>query len=42
MQDYFFKASSTAIMSKYAVSEKILDAMLEGHLQVKIMPLFLQ
>lgn len=40
MQDYYFKASSTAITSNYALIEKILEAMLKGHFQVKIVPLF--
>ena len=40
MQDYYFKASSTAITSKYAFTGKILDVMSKGHFQVKIMPHF--
>lgn len=40
MQDDYFKASSTVIMSKYAFTKKILDVMSKGHFQVKIKPLF--
>lgn len=40
MQDYYFKAPSTAIIPKYAFTKKILVVISKGHFQVKIMPLF--